>query len=65
MFPWASLGESPPLFPQVFLEPNVSQVGGPDLEEEELDGFSLMVSDEDVETECSSSEDEDGLGPPV
>ena len=39
--------------------------GGPDLEEEELEGFSLLVSDEDVETECSSSGDEDGPGPPV
>ena len=39
--------------------------GGPDLEEEELEGFSLMVSEEDVETECSSSEREDGPGPPT
>ena len=38
--------------------------GGPDLEEEELEGFSSVVSDEDVETECSSSGDEDGPGPP-
>ena len=38
--------------------------GGPDLEEEELDGFSLLVS-EDVETEVSSSGDEGGPGPPV
>ena len=39
--------------------------GGPELEEEELEGFSLLVSDEDVETECSSSGDEDGPGPPI
>ena len=39
--------------------------GGPDLEEEELEGFSLLVSEEDVETECSSSGDENGPGPPV
>ena len=39
--------------------------GGPDLEEEELEGFSLLVSDEDVETECSSSGEEGGPGPPV
>ena len=39
--------------------------GGPDLEEEELEGFSLLVPDEDVGTECSSSGDEDGPGPPI
>ena len=39
--------------------------GGPDLEEEELEGFSLLVSDGDAETGCSSSEDVDGPGPPV
>ena len=39
--------------------------GGPDLEEEELEGFSLLVSEEDVETGCSSSEDEDGKDPPI
>ena len=39
--------------------------GGPDLEEEELEGFSLLVSEEDVETEISSSGDEGGPGPPV
>ena len=39
--------------------------GGPDLEEEELDGFSLQVLEEEgVETEISSSEEEDGPGPP-
>ena len=43
----------------------ILQAGGPELEEEELEGFSLMVSEEDVETECSSSGDEDGPGPPV
>ena len=39
--------------------------GGPDMEEEDLEGFSLMVSDEEAETECSSSGDEDGPGPPI
>ena len=39
--------------------------GGPDLEEEELEGFSLLVSEEDVETEISSSGDEGGPGPPI
>ena len=39
--------------------------GGPDLEEEEMDGFSLRVPGEDEEgTEISSSEEEDGPGPP-
>ena len=38
--------------------------GGPDLEEEELESFSLQVSGEEVETEVSSSGDEDGPGPP-
>ena len=37
--------------------------GGPDLEEEELDGFSLQVLEEENETEISSSEEEDGPGP--
>ena len=40
--------------------------GGPDLEEEELDEFSLRVAGEDgVETQVSSSEEEDGPGPPL
>ena len=39
--------------------------GGPDLEEEELEGFSLQVSGGEVETEVSSSGDENGPGPPV
>ena len=39
--------------------------GGPDLEEEELEGFSLRVSGGEAETEVSSSGDEDGPGPPV
>ena len=39
--------------------------GGPDLEEDELKGFPLMVSDEDVETVISSSGDEGGPGPPI
>ena len=39
--------------------------GGPDLEEEELEGFSLQVLGEEVETEVSSSGDEDGPGPPI
>ena len=39
--------------------------GGPDLEEEEMSGFSLRVLGEDEEgTEISSSEEEDGPGPP-
>ena len=38
--------------------------GGPDLEEEELEGFSLQaLGEEEIETEVSSSEDEDGPGP--
>ena len=40
--------------------------GGPDLEEEELEGFSLQVlGEEEDETEVSSSEEEDGPGPPL
>ena len=39
--------------------------GGPDLEEEELDSFSLQVSGEDLETEVSLSGDEDGTDPPI
>ena len=39
--------------------------GGPDLEEEELDGFGLQGTGEDMETEVSSSGDEDGPGPPI
>ena len=40
--------------------------GGPDLEEEELDGVSPQVlGEEEMETEISSSEDEDGPGPPI
>ena len=40
--------------------------GGPDLEEEELEGFSLQVLEEDIAvTEISSSEEEDGPGPPL
>ena len=40
--------------------------GGPDLEEEELDGFSLQVlEEEDAETEVSSSEEEDRPAPPL
>ena len=38
--------------------------GGPDLEEEDLDGFSLQVLEEENDTEVSSSEVEDGPGPP-
>ena len=38
--------------------------GGPDLEEEEMDGFSLQVLGEDEETGISSSEEEDGPGLP-
>ena len=40
--------------------------GGPDLEEEELEGFSLQVLDETgTESEVSSSEEEDGPSPPL
>ena len=40
-------------------------MGGPDLEEEDLSSVSLRVSWEEVETEVSSSGDEDGPGPPI
>ena len=39
--------------------------GGPDLEEEELEGFSLQVLGEVDETGISSSEDEEGVSPLV
>ena len=40
--------------------------GGHDLEEEELDGISLQVlEEEEAVTEVSSSEEEDGPGPPL
>ena len=39
--------------------------GGPDLEEEELAGFSLLVLDEEFETGVVSSGDKGGPGPPV
>ena len=39
--------------------------GGPDLEEEELEGFSLQVQGEEEGTGMSSSEEEDGPGPPL
>ena len=38
--------------------------GGPDLEEEELEEFSLRILEDDVETQDTSSEEEDGPGPP-
>ena len=38
--------------------------GGPDLEEEELEGFSLQVLEEETGTDVSSSE-EYGPGPPL
>ena len=39
---------------------------GPDLEEEELDEFSLRVLEEDgMETQVSTSGEEDGPGPPL
>ena len=38
--------------------------GGPDLEEEELEGFSLQAQGEEG-TGMSSSEEEDGPGPPL
>ena len=44
----------------------VRLVGGPDLEEEELEGFSLQVSEEGITgIEVSPSEEEDGPGPPL
>ena len=40
--------------------------GGPDLEQEELQGFSLQVLGEgESGAEISSSEEEDGPGPPL
>ena len=40
--------------------------GGPDMEEEEMDGLSLRVLEEgEAETGISSSEEEDGPGPPA
>ena len=39
--------------------------GGPDLEEEAMEGCSLQVLEEDEETGISSSEEEDGPGPPL
>ena len=39
--------------------------GGPDLEEEELEGFSLQVLEEEAVTETSLSKEEDGPGPPL
>ena len=39
--------------------------GGPDLEEEELEGFSVRVLDEEEGTGLSESEEEDGPGPPL
>ena len=40
--------------------------GGPDLEQEELEGFSLKVQGRGEEgTGKSSSEEEDGPGPPL
>ena len=39
--------------------------GGPDVEEEGLDGFSLQVLEEETVTEASSSEEEDGPGSPL
>ena len=44
----------------------ILMAGGPDLEEEELEGFSLQVQGEGKEgTEMSSSEEEDGPGLPL
>ena len=40
--------------------------GGPELEEEEMEGFFLQVlGKEETETDFSSSEEEDGPGPPL
>ena len=43
----------------------ILMAGGPDLEEEELEGSLLQVQDEGEGTEISSSEEEDGPGPPL
>ena len=41
-------------------------VGGPDLEEEELEEWSLRAQgDEEEGSELSASEEEDGTGPPL
>ena len=42
----------------------ILMAGGPDLEEEELEGFSLQAQGEEG-TGMSSSEEEDGPGPPL
>ena len=48
------------------LPSRVLLAGGPDLEEEELDGFTLQALGEEVnETGVSSIEEEDGPGPPL
>ena len=39
--------------------------GGPDLEDEELEVVSLVAPDEDEGSGLSSSEEEDGPGPPL
>ena len=39
--------------------------GGPDLGEEELEGFSLQVEGKEEGTGISESEEEDGPGPPL
>ena len=43
----------------------ILMAGGPDLEEEELEGFSLQVQGEEEGTRISSSEEEEGPGPPL
>ena len=43
----------------------VLMAGGPDLEEEELEGFSLQALEEsESEAEASNSEEEEGMNPP-
>ena len=43
----------------------ILMAGGPDLEEEDLDTPSLRVEEEEGLPEVSSSEEEDGPGPPL
>ena len=43
----------------------ILMAGGPDLEEEDLGTLSLRVEEEEEGSEVSSSEEEDGPGPPL
>ena len=50
----------------LFRSSRILLAGGPDLEEEDLEGFSLRIAEEDFfSSGISSSEDEDGPGPPI